>query len=85
MMGACAFLMPTGSIQFVRENKYDLRTAVSFMIGGPGAVLIAAYIVKSLPLDTVRLLVVFVVLYTAFSLLRSAAVERRAAAASAQG
>jgi len=85
MMGACAFLMPTGSIQFVRENKYDLRTAVSFMIGGPGAVVIAAYIVKSLPLDTVRLLVVFVVLYTAFSLLRSAAVEKRAAAASAQG
>ena len=35
------------------------------MLGGPAAVLIAAFIVKSLPLDYVRWGVVVVVVYTA--------------------
>jgi hypothetical protein len=39
-------------------------------------VLIAAFIVKSLSLDTVRWLVVIVVVYTAITLLRSAARDR---------
>lgn len=76
MMGACAFLMPVGSIQFIRREAYDLRAALGLVIGGPGAVLIAAFIVKSLPLDAVRWLVVFVVLYTAAAMLRAAAMER---------
>jgi len=42
------------------------------------AVLIAAFIVKSLPLAALRWLVVGVVLYVALSRLRSAAVEKRA-------
>ena len=80
MMGACAFLMPAGSAQFVRKEKYDLRTAIGFTLGGPGAVLIAAFIVKSLPLDTVRWLVVAVVLYTATGMLRTAFAERASVA-----
>ncbi|OFW44336.1 MAG: permease [Acidobacteria bacterium RIFCSPLOWO2_12_FULL_67_14b] len=76
MMGACAFLMPVGSLQFIRKQSYDVRTAIGLMIGGPGAVLIAAFIVKSLPLDTVRWGVIVVVVYTAISMLRTAAVER---------
>lgn len=79
MMGACAFLMPTGSIQFVRKNSYDLRTAIGFTLGGPGAVLIAAFIVRSLDLYYVRWLVVVVVIYTATMMLRTAAAERKAA------
>jgi uncharacterized membrane protein YfcA len=81
MMGACAFLMPTGSLQFIRKGSYDLRAALGLAIGGPAAVLIAAFIVKSLPLDAVRWLVVGVVLYTASAMLRAAAVERAEAAA----
>jgi uncharacterized membrane protein YfcA len=46
---------------------------VGLTLGGIPAVLLAAYIVKSLPLGAVRWLVVFVVLYTAVMLLRSAA------------
>ena len=34
MMGACAFLMPSGSIQFIRKRSYDLRTAIAFLIAG---------------------------------------------------
>ncbi len=76
MMGACAFLMPTGSLQFIRKQSYDLRAAIGLMIGGPLAVLIAAFIVKSLPLNYVRWGVVVVVIYTAVGMLQTAAKER---------
>ncbi len=76
MMGACAFLMPVGSVQFVRKQSYDLRAAVGLMVGGPLAVLIAAFIVKSLPLDYVRWGVVMVVLFTAAGMLSTASRER---------
>jgi uncharacterized membrane protein YfcA len=76
MMGACAFLMPIGSVQFIRKQKYDLRAAIAFAIGGAPAVLIAAYLVTSMPLYYVRWLVVVVVVYTAVSMLRTAAAER---------
>src|SRR5262245_46686621 len=39
MMGACAFLMPAGSLQFIRKEKYDLKAAMGLFVGGPGAVL----------------------------------------------
>lgn len=72
MMGSCAFLMPTGSTQFIRKDKYNLRAALGLALGGIPAVLIAAFIVKSLDLYYVRWLVVIVVVYTALSLLRAA-------------
>jgi uncharacterized membrane protein YfcA len=75
MMGSCAFLMPTASTQFIRKERYDLRAAIGLAIGGIPAVLIAALIVRQLPLQYVRWLVVVVVLYTATALLRSAATE----------
>jgi uncharacterized membrane protein YfcA len=76
MMGSCAFLMPVGSARFVREGSYNLKSALGLTVGGIPGVLIAAYIVKSLPLDYVKWLVVVVVLYTASMMLRSAMVER---------
>ena len=79
MMGACAFLMPSGSIQFIRKGSYDLRTAIAFLIGGPLAVLIAAPLVDRIPLFQLRILVLIVVLYTAIRMLLSAAQEKAAA------
>lgn len=79
MMGSCAFLMPTASIQFIRKQKYDLRAAIGLAVGGIPAVLIAAFVVRSLPLDSLRWLVVIVVVYAAIALLRSAASESSAA------
>lgn len=79
MMGACAFLMPSGSIQFIRKRSYDLRTAIAFLIGGPLAVLIAAPLVDAIPLFYLRILVLVVVLYTSIRMLQSAAQERAAA------
>jgi uncharacterized membrane protein YfcA len=75
MMGSCAFLMPIGSLKFIRRERYSLRASLGLGIGGVPAVLIAALIVKSLPLYYLRWLVVVVVLYAALSMLRSAATE----------
>jgi len=79
MMGACAFLMPSGSVQFIRKGSYHLRTAIAFLIAGPLAVLIAAPLVDRIPLFWLRILVLVVVLYTAIRMLLSAAQEKAAA------
>ena len=76
MMGSCAFLMPTGSTRFILRERYNLRAALGLALGGIPAVLIAAFLVKSLDLFYVRWLVVIVVIYTALALLRSAWLER---------
>jgi uncharacterized membrane protein YfcA len=72
MMGSCAFLMPAASFRFIKSGRYNLRAAVGLTLGGVPAVLIAAYLVQSLPLAAVQWLVVLVVVYTAVTLLRSA-------------
>ena len=71
MMGSCAFLMPVGSLRFIRERAYSFRAAIGLAVGGIPGVLLAAYIVRSLPLYYVRWLVLFVVLYTAFMMLKA--------------
>lgn len=83
MMGAAAFLMPVASVRFLKSARYEPRAALGLTLGGIPAVLVAAFIVKSLPLEVVRWIVVVVVLYAASALLRSAARERRSAATAA--
>ena len=80
MMGSCAFLMPVGGFRFIKEARYSPKAAIGLAIGGIPGVLLAYYVVKSLPLLYVRWLVVFVVLYTSAMLLRSAATESAAEA-----
>jgi uncharacterized membrane protein YfcA len=79
MMGSCAFLMPVASLQFVRKDAYNLRASLGLALGGPLAVLLAIWLVTSLPTTMVRVLVLCVILYTSLSMLRSAATERAAA------
>lgn len=76
MMGSCAFLMAVGSIRFAATGRYKLTTALGLTAGGIPGVLIAAFLVKSLPLDAVRWLVIVVVVYTSAMLLRSAALSK---------
>ena len=85
MMGSCAFLMPIGSLKFIRRGRYSLRAALGLGLGGVPAVLVAAFIVKSMPLLYLRWLVVVVVLYAAVSMLRSAGRETRAEPAETSG
>lgn len=72
MMGSCAFLMPPASIKFIKEGAYNRKAAIGMALPGIIAVLIAALIVKSLPLDTLRWLVILVIVYTSVVMLRSA-------------
>src|SRR5262249_57632836 len=69
MMGSCAFLMPVSSVRFVRERVVHVPAALGLAIGGLPAVLIAAYLVTSLPIAYVLWLVVFVVVYTSLNML----------------
>lgn len=78
MMGSAAFLMPVAALRFLPKNAYSLRPAIGLALGGLPAVLIAAFIVRALPLTTMRWLVVVVVTYAAITMLRSAFVERSA-------
>ncbi len=64
MMGSCAFLMPPASVRFIREKAYNRKAAIAMAIPGVVAVCIAAFIVKSLPLDVLRWVVIGVILYT---------------------
>ncbi|HYL27640.1 MAG TPA: TSUP family transporter, partial [Candidatus Nitrosotalea sp.] len=73
MMGSCAFLMPVASLRFIRYDAFSMRAVLGLTLGGIPGVLIAAYLVKSLPLVAVRWLVVVVVIYAAVVMLRSAA------------
>jgi uncharacterized membrane protein YfcA len=78
MMGSCAFLMPIAGMKFITRERYDLRAAVGLALGGIPAVLLAAYVVRSLPLNYMRWLVVIVVVYAATNLIRSSVAEGRA-------
>lgn len=75
MMGSCAFLMPPASAKFIKEGAYNRKAAVSMAIPGAIAVLIAAFVVKSLPLQTLRWVVILVIVYTSLVMFRSAKVE----------
>ena len=79
MMGSCAFLMPLASVRFIRAGSYSRSAVIGMLIAAIPAVFIAALIVKSLPLNQVKWLVVGVVTYTSISLLRAA--KREAALA----
>ena len=77
MMGSCAFLMPFAGLRFVRAAAYAPPAALGLTLGGIPAVLVAAFLVRSLPLDVVRWLVLGVAVYTAVAMLRAAVVETR--------
>jgi uncharacterized membrane protein YfcA len=76
MMGSCAFLMPIASTRFIRLNAYSLKAALSLTLGGVPGVIIAFKFVHNLSLTAIRWLVIVVVFYAAFSMLRSAYIER---------
>jgi uncharacterized membrane protein YfcA len=73
MMGACALLQPVASLRFFQSGRFAWGPSLGLAFGGVFGVLIAAYIVKSLPLFWLRWMVILVITYTAFAMLRSAA------------
>jgi uncharacterized membrane protein YfcA len=78
MMGSCAFLMPVGSVRFIREQSYSLRNSLGLAIGGVFGSYIAAKFFETLNIRTVRWLVIVVVLYTAVTMLLAARSDSKA-------
>ncbi len=72
MMGSCAFLMPPASFKFIKSGAYNKKAALGMAIPSIIAVLIAAFIVKTLPLDALRWIVLVVILYTSVTMFWSA-------------
>jgi uncharacterized membrane protein YfcA len=76
MAGAGSLMMPASALKFLKSDRIDLRLVLSLAAGGIPAVLVAAFLVKSLPIETLRWLVVAVILYTGVVMLRAARVPR---------
>ena len=78
IMAAGGSLMGAGaSVRHFAIGQIDLRIVLGLAIGGIPAVLVAAFIVKSMPLEFLRWLVFMVVLYAAAVMFRAALVGRR--------
>jgi uncharacterized membrane protein YfcA len=77
IMAAGAALTAAGaSVRHIAIGEVDLRIAIGMALGGIPAVLIAAFVVKTMPVDLLRWLVIAVVLYAAVTMLRAAALPK---------
>ena len=73
MASSAAFSMTGSAARLVRQElKLDLRIVLGLTVGAIPAILIAAFLVKEMPLDLLRWLVVAVVIYAGITLLRAA-------------
>lgn len=69
MATAASFALLSASVQCVKLVKLDYRLVMGLAIGAVPAVLIAAFLVKEMPLEILRWLVVAVVTYAGVTLL----------------
>jgi len=72
MMGSGAFVATIAGVRFVSTGRLDRNAALGLTLGGVPGVVVAVWVVKSLPLVFLRELVLVVVLYTSAMLFRSA-------------
>ena len=72
MASGAAFAGSAATFRLVKLSAVDLRIVFSLILGAIPAVLVAAFIIKEMPVETLRWLVVVVVLYAAATLLREA-------------
>ena len=77
MAGAAALMGATAGIKHINTGKLDLGMVIGLTIGGIPAVLVAAYLVVSMPLEILRWLVLVVVLYAAAIMFRAALLGRK--------
>jgi uncharacterized membrane protein YfcA len=68
MAASASLILPAAALRFYRSGRFDRRAAVGLAIGGVPGVFVAAFVVKELPLNTVKWIVVCVLLYTATTL-----------------
>ena len=78
MMGSGAFVASIAGVRFVGAGRLHWRAALGLTLGGIPGVIVAAWLVQSLPLGVLRWLVVVVVAYASATLL-NAGIRSRAA------
>jgi uncharacterized membrane protein YfcA len=77
MAGGAGLTGAAASIRHIQMGKIDLRIVLGLAIGGIPAVLVAAFVVKEMPLELLRWLVIVVVLYAAAVMSHAAIKGRR--------
>lgn len=77
MAGAAALMGASAGIRHINTGNIDLKVVMGLTIGGIPAVLLAAYIVVTMPLVVLRWMVLVVVLYAASIMFRAALLGRR--------
>jgi uncharacterized membrane protein YfcA len=78
IMAAGAAMMGAGAcVRHIQMRNVDMRIVVGLGIGGVPAVLVAAFLVKEMPLDILRWLVIVVVLYAAAIMFRASMAGRK--------
>jgi uncharacterized membrane protein YfcA len=68
MATSASLILPAAALRFYRAGRFSRRAALGFALGGIPGVLVAAFVVKELPLGTVKWIVVGVLLYTSATL-----------------
>jgi Sulfite exporter TauE/SafE len=77
MAGGAALMGCGAGVRHIQMGRMDLRVVLGLAIGGIPAVFVAAFIVKTLPLELLRWLVIVVVLYAAAVMARASWAGRR--------
>lgn len=72
MMGSGAFAALLGCLEFIKRRNQVNQPAIGLAVGGIPGVLVAALLITSLPIDLLRWLVIVVVVYASFTMLRPA-------------
>ena len=71
MMGSGAFVATIAGVRFINAGRLHWRAALGLTLGGIPGVIVAAWLVQSLPLGALRWLVLVVVAYASVTLLRA--------------
>ena len=71
MMGSGAFVATTAGVRFVGAGRFHWRAALGLTAGGILGVIVAVWLVTSLPLGALRWLVLVVIAYASATLLRA--------------
>ena len=78
IMAAGAAMMGAGAcVRHIQMRNIDLRVVIGLGIGGVPAVLVAAFLVKEMPLQLLRWLVILVVVYAAAIMFRASWLARK--------
>jgi uncharacterized membrane protein YfcA len=84
MAGGGALTVAGAGVRHISMGEIDLKIVVGMAIGGIPAVLVAAFLVKEMPLEMLRWLVILVVLYASAVMLRAAMAGSRESKVGAQ-